>query len=60
MKVGDLVRTMQNRRPWKKQVGVIEEKDPRSLHGPGWWILLCTGERVSRVPGDLEMICESR
>jgi len=60
VKIGDLVRTEISRAPWGKALGIIEEKDPDSLHGPGWWIELCTGDRVSRHPGDIEVINESR
>jgi hypothetical protein len=61
MKVGDLVRTMPSSVPWGKTIGIIEERDPNSLHGPGWWILLPShGTRVSRHPGDIEVISESR
>lgn len=60
MKVGDLVRTDISRPPWGKALGIIGEEDPKSLHGPGWWIELFNGDRVSRHPGDIEVVNESR
>ena len=59
MQVGDLVRTMGNTSQ-DLEIGIIDGEDPRSLHGHGWWVLLSTGERVSRHPGDLELISASR
>ena len=59
MKVGDLVRTMGNTSQ-DLVMGIIEEEDPQSLHGRGWWVFLSTGERASRIPGDLEVVNESR
>ena len=54
MKVGDLVRTMGLFSG--QQIGIIDAADPKSLHGPGFWVTLCTGERVSRHPGDIEVL----
>jgi hypothetical protein len=55
MNIGDLVRTMGNTSQ-DLVMGIIDGEDPRSLHGHGWWIFLSTGERVSRHPGDIEVI----
>jgi len=59
VKPSDLVRTMGSASQ-DLIVGIIEGEDPRSLHGPGWWVVLSTGERVSRYPGDLEVLSEAR
>ncbi len=59
MKIGDLVRTMGNTSQ-DLMMGIIEAEAPYSLHGHGWWVFLSSGEKVSRHPGDLELISESR
>ena len=53
MKVGDLVRTTGLFSGW--QLGIIDAEDPKSMHGPGFWVTLCTGERVSRYTGDIKV-----